>query len=97
MKLKIISEVVAMSSNRLFSHLKNIKNAATAPLPKRTRRYEKAEAKYTPSSPDPMKVCQNCINFKKDATCKYVEGNIDPSGVCKFFQVSNTAIARGNK
>ncbi|MDB4490045.1 hypothetical protein N9045_00870 [bacterium] len=84
MKLKLISEVVHMNSDQFFGHLGKIKSAA---MPDRTRRYEKKEVKYTNPSPDPKKSCQSCENFSKGA-CKYVEGDIAPTAVCKFYQLN---------
>lgn len=88
MKLRVISEVVSMSGDQFFGHMGNIYKAATSEVPDRQRRYEQTEAKYTPKSPDPNKVCQNCANFKKDGSCKFVEGQISPSGVCRFFKIN---------
>ena len=94
MKLRVISEVVSMSGDQFFGHMGKIYKAATGEVPDRQsrydrqRRYEQTEAKYTPKSPDPNKVCQNCANFKKDGSCKFVEGQISPSGVCRFFKIN---------
>jgi hypothetical protein len=45
----------------------------------------KKEAAGYQDSPKGEQRCDNCKNFKPPSSCQLVEGNVSPSGWCKFY------------
>ncbi len=43
-----------------------------------------ATAKYQNTPKDDQR-CDRCVNFQPPKACKFVEGNISPSGWCQLF------------
>ena len=43
-----------------------------------------ADAKYQPQ-PKGQQRCDNCVNFQAPNACKFVQGDISPSGWCQLY------------
>jgi hypothetical protein len=61
--------------------------AAASGLAKQAAAQQKiaqADAKYQDQPKDQQR-CDNCVNFQPPNACKFVEGNISPSGWCQLY------------
>ena len=59
--------------------------AATAVLQAAARqKISQADAKYQ-GTPKGDQRCDDCISFQPPNACKFVQGNISPSGWCQLF------------
>ena len=61
--------------------------AATAMSATRAAAQQKiaqAAAKYQPQ-PKGQQRCDNCVNFQPPNACKFVQGDISPSGWCQLY------------
>jgi hypothetical protein len=48
------------------------------------QKISRADAKYQ-TTPKGDQHCDGCVNFQPPNACKFVEGNISPSGWCQLF------------
>lgn len=48
------------------------------------QKIKQADAKYQ-STPKGDQRCDGCVNFQPPNACKFVDGNISPSGWCELF------------
>jgi hypothetical protein len=48
------------------------------------QKISQADAKYQ-TTPKGDQRCDGCVNFQPPNACKFVEGNISPSGWCQLF------------
>jgi hypothetical protein len=59
--------------------------AATAVLPAAAQqKISQTDAKYQ-ATPKGDQRCDRCVNFQPPNACKFVEGDISPSGWCQLF------------
>ena len=59
--------------------------AAAAAIPAAAQqKISQADAKYQ-NMPRGQQRCDGCINFEPPNGCKFVQGNISPSGWCQLF------------
>ena len=61
--------------------------AATGAVTTRAEAQQKisqADAKYQPQ-PKGQQRCDNCVNFQAPKACKFVQGDISPSGWCQLY------------
>ena len=61
--------------------------AATGAVTTRAEAQQKisqADAKYQPQ-PKGQQRCDNCVNFQAPNACKFVQGDISPSGWCQLY------------
>jgi hypothetical protein len=61
--------------------------AATGAVTTRAEAQQKisqADAKYQPQ-PKGQQRCDNCVNFQPPKACKFVQGDISPSGWCQLY------------
>ncbi len=61
--------------------------AATGAVATRAAAQQKisqADAKYQPQ-PKGQQRCDNCVNFQAPKACKFVQGDISPSGWCQLY------------
>lgn len=48
------------------------------------QKISQADAKYQ-SQPKGQQRCDNCVNFQAPNACKFVQGDISPSGWCQLW------------
>ena len=48
------------------------------------QKISQADAKYQATPKDDQR-CDGCVNFQPPNACKFVEGDISPSGWCQLF------------
>jgi len=48
------------------------------------QKISQADAKYQPQ-PKGQQRCDNCVNFVAPKACKFVQGDISPSGWCQLY------------
>jgi hypothetical protein len=48
------------------------------------QKISQADAKYQPQ-PKGQQRCDNCVNFQAPNACKFVQGDISPSGWCQLY------------
>jgi hypothetical protein len=48
------------------------------------QKISQADAKYQPQ-PKGQQRCDNCVNFQPPKACKFVQGDISPSGWCQLY------------
>jgi High potential iron-sulfur protein len=48
------------------------------------QKISQADATYQ-STPKGGQHCEGCVNFQPPNTCKFVDGNVSPSGWCQLF------------
>ena len=48
------------------------------------QKISQADAKYQPQ-PKGQQRCDNCVNFVAPKACKFVQGDISPSGWCALY------------
>jgi hypothetical protein len=48
------------------------------------QKIKQADAKYQ-TTPKGDQRCDGCVNFQPPNACKFVDGNISPSGWCELF------------
>ncbi|MGA8820172.1 MAG: high-potential iron-sulfur protein [Xanthobacteraceae bacterium] len=48
------------------------------------QKISQADAKYQPQ-PKGQQRCDNCVNFQPPKACKFVQGDISPSGWCALY------------
>jgi hypothetical protein len=48
------------------------------------QKIKQADAKYQ-ATPKGDQRCDGCVNFQPPNACKFVDGNISPSGWCELF------------
>ena len=48
------------------------------------QKISQADAKYQPQ-PKGKQRCDNCVNFQPPNACKFVQGDISPSGWCQLY------------
>jgi hypothetical protein len=59
--------------------------AATAASPAAAQeKISQADAKYQ-ATPKGEQHCDGCVNFQPPKACKFVQGDISPSGWCQLF------------
>jgi len=58
--------------------------AAVVSLAAAQQKISQADAKYQ-TTPRGDQRCDGCVNFQPPNACKFVEGNISPSGSCQLF------------
>jgi hypothetical protein len=58
--------------------------AATASKAVAQQKISQTEAKYQ-GSPKGDRRCDGCVNFQAPNACKFVDGEISPSGWCQLF------------
>jgi len=58
--------------------------AAAAPPAAAQQKISQADAKYQ-VTPKANRHCGGCVNFQPPNACKFVQGDIDPSGWCQLF------------
>jgi hypothetical protein len=58
--------------------------AAAAPQAAARQKISQADAKYQ-STPKGDQRCDGCISFQPPNACKFVQGDISPSGWCELF------------
>ena len=59
--------------------------AATAASPAAAQeKVSQADAKYQ-ATPKGEQHCDGCVNFQPPKACKFVQGDISPSGWCQLF------------
>jgi High potential iron-sulfur protein len=57
---------------------------AVAPRAAAQQKISQADAKYQPQ-PKGQQRCDNCVNFQAPKACKFVQGDISPSGWCQLY------------
>jgi hypothetical protein len=62
--------------------------AAAAPRAQAQQKWSRAEALYQ-DQPKSGFSCAFCTLFVRPRSCKVVEGDIDPKGWCKFFDIGD--------
>ena len=62
--------------------------AAAIPCAQAQQKWSRAEALYQ-DQPKNGFSCAFCTLFVKPRSCKVVEGDIDPKGWCKFFDIGD--------
>jgi hypothetical protein len=58
--------------------------AATAVSQAAAEKISQADAKYQ-ATPKGEQHCDGCVNFQPPKACKFVQGDISPSGWCQLF------------
>jgi len=61
-----------------------VATGAVAPRAAAQQKISQADAKYQPQ-PKGQQRCDNCVNFQAPKACKFVQGDISPSGWCQLY------------
>jgi hypothetical protein len=61
-----------------------VATGAVAPRASAQQKISQADAKYQPQ-PKGQQRCDNCVNFQAPKACKFVQGDISPSGWCQLY------------
>jgi len=77
-----ISRRVALSSAALALGAAAIATAASQAAAQ--QKIGQADAKYQ-ATPSGDRHCDGCVNFQPPSACKFVQGDISPSGWCQLF------------
>ena len=77
-----ISRRVALSGAALAVGAAAIANAVSQAAAQ--QKISQADAKYQ-GTPKGGQHCDGCVNFQPPNVCKFVQGNISPSGWCQLF------------
>ena len=79
---KLISRRAALTGAALA--LGAAANGAAVPQAAARQKISQGDAKYQ-STPKGEQHCDGCISFQPPNACKFVEGDISPSGWCELF------------
>jgi hypothetical protein len=77
--------MIANSSHAAWRSLaRPLRSARWQPCKRRRGKISQADAKYQSTAKGDQR-CDACLSFQPPNACKFVEGDISPSGWCELF------------